>query len=106
MKQIIFLSILVVVLLCPTTQIESLQANPDNFSWDNVDGMTYLSPVKNQNFPYACNSGWAFSTVAMLEARIKNLRKAATPDISLSTQVLLSCDTLDFGCLGVFFFAI
>ena len=23
-----------------------------------------------------------------------------SPDISLSTQVLLSCDTLDYGCLG------
>ncbi len=41
--------------------------------------MTYLSTVKNQNFPYACNSGWAFSTIGMLESRIKNLRKAATP---------------------------
>ncbi len=68
--------------------------------------MSYLSPAKNQNFPYACNSGWAFSTIGMLEARIKNIRKGATPDISLSTQVLLSCDTLDFGCLGVKFFLI
>jgi hypothetical protein len=39
----------------------------------------------------------------MIESRIKRMRKAASPDISLSTQVLLSCDTLDYGCLGVIF---
>ncbi len=38
----------------------------------------------------------------MIESRIKRLRKAQSPDITLSTQILLSCDTLDYGCLGVF----
>ena len=94
MKHIILLSVVLIAFVQSST-------NPDNFSWDDMNGSTYLSPVKNQNFPYACNSGWAFSTIGMLEARIKSLRKAATPDISLSTQVLLSCDTLDYGCLGV-----
>lgn len=63
--------------------------------------MSYLSPARNQNFPYSCNSGWAFATVGMIEARIKIQRKGASPDVSLSTQVLLSCDTFDNGCLGV-----
>lgn len=93
----IFLALLLNVVI----GIEELTVLPDQFSWDNINGVTYLGPVKNQNFPYSCNSGWAFATISMLEARIKKLRKAAAPDISLSTQVLLSCDTLDYGCLGV-----
>jgi hypothetical protein len=28
------------------------------------------------------------------------MRNATSPDISLSIQVLLSCDNLDYGCLG------
>jgi hypothetical protein len=76
---------------------------PDDFSWADINGVSYLGPVKSQNFPHACNSGWAFSTIGMLESRIKRRRNASSPDISLSTQVLLSCDNLDFGCLGVLF---
>lgn len=74
---------------------------PASFTWDDYHGISYLSEVKNQNFPQACNSGWAISTIDMLNSRIKNLRKAQSPDISLSAQVLLSCDNLDFGCMGV-----
>ena len=77
-----------------------LQA-PASFSWDDINGVSYLSEVKNQNFPAPCNSGWAISTIDMLNSRIKVLRKAQSPDISLSAQVLLSCDKFDFGCMGV-----
>ena len=73
---------------------------PTTFSWDNYNDTSFLLTVPNQNFPYACNSGWAFSTINLLNSRIKIKRKAASPDISLSVQVLLSCDTLDYGCLG------
>ena len=78
----------------------SFQA-PTSFTWDNINGVSYLSEVKNQNFPASCNSGWAISTIDMLNSRIKVLRKAQSPDVSLSTQVLLSCDKFDFGCMGV-----
>jgi hypothetical protein len=74
---------------------------PDNYSWDNINGVNFLGPVRNQNFPFNCNSGWAFSAIGVLEARIKKRRNASSPDISLSPQVLLSCDTANFGCLGV-----
>ncbi len=36
----------------------------------------------------------------MLESRIKRMRNASSPDISLSVQVLLSCDTFNYGCMG------
>lgn len=32
---------------------------------------------------------------------MKIRRKAASPDLEISVQVLLSCDELDFGCMGV-----
>ena len=62
-----------------------------------------MGTVTNQNFPQVCNSGWAFATTNALNSRIKIARKAQSPDISLSTQVLLNCDQLDNGCLGVNF---
>ena len=47
--------------------VHSFEFNsPAEFSWDNIDNRTYLGTVHNQNFPYACNSGWAFSTISML----------------------------------------
>lgn len=101
MKKVILIGVFLAIFMNVVIGISTIDAVPDKFSWDDVNGMTYLSTVKNQNFPYSCNSGWAFSTIGMLESRIKRLRKAASPDISLSTQVLLSCDTLDYGCLGV-----
>lgn len=74
--------------------------SPDYFSWDNYNNTSFLGIVQNQNFPASCNSGWAFSTINVLNMRAKIKRKAESPDLSLSPQVLLSCDTLDYGCLG------
>lgn len=75
----------------------------DRFSWDDFNGTSYMTDVRNQNFPYVCNSGWALSAIDSLNSRLKIARQAASPDITLSAQVLLSCDELDFGCMGVFF---
>lgn len=66
MKQFIFIGIILVILTNVVTGIEKLTAIPDQFSWDNINGVTYLNSVKNQNFPYSCNSGWAFATIGML----------------------------------------
>lgn len=80
----------------------SAQSN-DRFSWDDFNGTSFITDVRNQNFPNACNSGWALSSIDILNSRLKIARMAASPDITLSSQVLLSCDELDFGCMGVFF---
>ena len=32
---------------------------PDHFSWSDVNGTNYISPVQNQNIPQKCNSGWS-----------------------------------------------
>lgn len=72
----------------------------DNFSWDNYNGTSFVTDVRNQNFPAACNSGWALSAVDLINSRIKIDRNAQSPDVSISAQVLLSCDNYDYGCLG------
>ena len=91
--------VLSICLICSLTSAHDVE----DFSWQDVDGRSYIPEVKNQNFPSACNSGWALATVDMLNTKIKIFRNASSPDISLSTQVLLSCDTYDFGCMGVRF---
>ena len=92
--------IVCILLFLASTLSSATLLAPSSFSWDNYNGTSFLLSVPNQNFPSACNSGWAFSTINVLNSRIKIKRRAASPDISLSVQVLLSCDTSDYGCLG------
>jgi hypothetical protein len=54
---------------------------PDQFSWDNVNGTSFITPAANQNFPSPCNSGWALSAIDVLNSRIKKFRNSASPDI-------------------------
>jgi cathepsin X len=58
--------------------------------------------VRNQHIPYYCGSCWAFAATSALSDRIKIRRSAKWPDINISPQVLLSCDTTlgDLGCKG------
>lgn len=95
------LALATLLLACRSFQITELPSLPTEFSWDNVNNTNYLPPVRNQMFPEPCNSGWAISATATLNTRIKILRNASWPDISLSPQVLLDCDVLDYGCFGV-----
>lgn len=55
---------------------------------------------RNQHIPVYCGSCWSFSTTSSLSDRIKIKRKAAWPDINISPQVLISCDTASRGCAG------
>ncbi|CAD8079100.1 unnamed protein product [Paramecium primaurelia] len=70
----------------------------ENFSWADVDGKNFLTYTRNQNSPQFCNGGWAFAVTGALSDRIKIKRNAAFPEIVLSTQVLISCDTQSDGC--------
>merc|ERR1712087_885374 len=62
---------------------------PSSVDWTNVDGKSYVTPVKNQG---QCGSCWAFSTWGSIEARtaIKN-GQTDSAITSLSEQQLVDC---------------
>jgi cathepsin X len=64
---------------------------PESFSWDSVNGTSYLTPVRNQHSPQYCGSCWAFGSLSALADRIKIARKAQGTDILLSPQFILNC---------------
>ena len=79
-------------------QLETSE-QPKAFSWDEQNGINYLTKNLNQHIPSYCGSYWAHGSVSALSDRIKIMRKAKFPDINLSVQFLLNCQ---FGgsCMG------
>ncbi|KRX07449.1 hypothetical protein PPERSA_03282 [Pseudocohnilembus persalinus] len=77
-----------------------ISALPKDFTWQNMDGVNYLTLVQNQKLPQYCSSSWAFAAASSLSDRIKIKRKAAWPDIVIGVQQLLSCQTQSYGCEG------
>ncbi|GFY38194.1 dipeptidyl peptidase 1 [Trichonephila inaurata madagascariensis] len=60
---------------------------PVEFDWRNVSGGNYVSPVKNQG---ECGSCYAFSSLAMLESRLRIMTNN-TLKVNLSPQDIVSC---------------
>eukprot|EP00088_Acartia_fossae_P009458 TRINITY_DN14583_c0_g1_i1.p1 TRINITY_DN14583_c0_g1~~TRINITY_DN14583_c0_g1_i1.p1 ORF type:complete len:353 (+),score=35.20 TRINITY_DN14583_c0_g1_i1:144-1061(+) len=71
---------------------------PDSFDWRNVNGVNYVSEVRNQG---GCGSCYAFSSMGMLESRVKVLTKNSKSPV-FSTQDVVSCSKLSQGCDGGF----
>eukprot|EP01016_Furgasonia_blochmanni_P008229 TRINITY_DN13312_c0_g1_i1.p1 TRINITY_DN13312_c0_g1~~TRINITY_DN13312_c0_g1_i1.p1 ORF type:complete len:602 (+),score=61.42 TRINITY_DN13312_c0_g1_i1:3-1808(+) len=85
-----------------TTTLHKLPIHklPSEFHWGNASGKNLLTPVQSQNNPQYCCSGWAHSVVSSLSDRIKIQRNGTWPDVRLSPQPLLSCDSRSDGCVG------
>ena len=79
----------------PLTPVEL----PETFIWNNVEGVNYLTNLRNQHVPQYCGSCWAHAATSAMSDRIKISRKAAWPDINIAPQVLISCSG-DDGCHG------
>lgn len=64
---------------------------PDDFSWANVNGKSYLTKSLNQHIPQYCGSCWAHGALSSLSDRIKIARNASGDEINLSIQHILNC---------------
>ena len=77
---------------------------PDEFNWNNHEGVSYLTKTLNQHLPQYCGSCWAHGAVSSLSDRIKIHRKMSNitgPDINLSIQFILNCGNKIAGsCYG------
>jgi len=73
---------------------------PDEWLWNNVNGVNYLTVSRNQHIPVYCGSCWAVAATSALSDRIKILRKGRWPDINIAPQVVVSCDKDVNGCHG------
>ncbi|XP_072899465.1 dipeptidyl peptidase 1 [Hemitrygon akajei] len=71
---------------------------PESWDWRDVDGVNYVTPVRNQG---TCGSCYSFSSMGMLEARIRILTNNTQTPI-LSTQQIISCSNYSQGCAGGF----
>ena len=82
------------------TPLEPVNDLPKQWLWNNVDAKNMITNVRNQHVPTYCGSCWAHAATSAISDRIKIARKAAWPDINISPQVIISCETTDQGCHG------
>jgi len=70
---------------------------PSAFNWIDYQGGDWTTPVRDQG---PCGSCWAFSAVAMIEAKLNIAHDDPDMDIDLSEQYVLSCLPASGGCNG------
>ncbi|XP_041850615.1 dipeptidyl peptidase 1 isoform X2 [Melanotaenia boesemani] len=71
---------------------------PERWDWRNVDGINFVSPVRNQA---SCGSCYSFAAMGMLEARVRILTNNSDTPV-LSPQQVVSCSEYSQGCDGGF----
>lgn len=69
-----------------TAPLPAVEGAPVTVDWRNTEGVSYVTPVKNQG---SCGSCWAFATTGGLESQVM-ISTAGVP-IDLSEQILVSC---------------
>jgi C1A family cysteine protease len=78
--------------------IQSQTDLPTDFDWRNVEGVNYVTPVKDQGF---CGSCWAHAIIGATESALIIDGIGFDNSIDLSEQYLVSCNReVDMGCNG------
>ncbi|XP_027203714.2 dipeptidyl peptidase 1-like [Dermatophagoides pteronyssinus] len=75
---------------------------PESFDWRNLNGIDYVSPVRDQG---KCGSCYTFASMAMLESRIR-IQTNNTFKPIFSTQEVVDCSEYSQGCDGGFSYLI
>lgn len=70
---------------------------PREFDWRDKDGQNWVTPVRDQR---SCGSCWAFGSIAQLESLKMIAEGRPEPDLDLSEQYIVSCDSSNYGCDG------
>ncbi|XP_054718884.1 LOW QUALITY PROTEIN: dipeptidyl peptidase 1-like [Uloborus diversus] len=71
---------------------------PEQFDWRDVNGVNYVSPVRNQG---SCGSCFAFSSMGMLESRLR-IATNNSVQVTFAPQDVVSCSEYSQGCEGGF----
>jgi cathepsin C len=71
---------------------------PTSYDWRNVNGLNFVSPVRNQG---ECGSCYSFASMAMLEARVRILSNNTEQPV-FSPNDILECSKYAQGCDGGF----
>ncbi|KAK6296478.1 hypothetical protein J4Q44_G00326200 [Coregonus suidteri] len=80
------------------TLVKMASGLPERWDWRDVNGVNYLSPVRNQA---SCGSCYSFSSMGMLEARVR-IQTNNTETPIFSPQQVVSCSQYSQGCDGGF----
>jgi C1A family cysteine protease len=70
---------------------------PDDFSWIDIEGEDWTSPIQDQG---ACGSCWLFAAIGCLECIINVRENCPDLDVDLSEQYVMSCLPLAGSCRG------
>jgi len=81
------------ILTKPPRHAIRTQDLPEEFSWANKDGKSFVTMSRNQHIPQYCGSCWAHGAVSALADRIKIARNGMGADINLAVQHVLNCGT-------------
>ncbi len=69
---------------------------PASFDWRDNNG-NYVTTPKDQEY---CGSCWAFASTGAIESKYLITKNRPNVNIDLSEQILVSCDTSNYGCNG------
>lgn len=71
---------------------------PPEFDWRNVDGVNYVTEVRNQG---SCGSCYAFASMDMLSSRLRVMTRNKI-QVEFSPQDIIGCSEYSQGCGGGF----